>query len=139
MGVNDIVVDNSVINDNSGDAPEENAAAKLLGIFLIELEQNASSTYPFVIVTSMYDMQFLGNIEISSYTANSTFATLLEFCRPARPVYLPIIIESNSTFNVTYVKIDSTGEMSLPAAYNNATIYLNGINMNLSMNYIQSS
>lgn len=137
MGVSDIVIDDNVINDNSGDAPEENASAKLLGIFLIELEENASSMYPFVIVTSMYDIQFLGNIEISSYTANSTFATLLEFCRPARTVYLPVVIENNNQFALTFCKINSNGEMSIPSSHLNATLYFNGLNMNLSMNYIQ--
>lgn len=97
------------------------------GIGVMTLADNCEMNNPANVMTLNNQIMLCGNCTLTNYIANSTFATLSESdMHPDDDIYIPICV-NDASIRIAPLHINTSGELSLPFDYTNATVYLNGI------------
>jgi hypothetical protein len=90
-----------------------------------------------VMLSSVNDVQVIGDFTLTDYTAKTVFATLPEECRPDKTVRIPVVIGSTTDITVAnmidILTVEPNGEMSLWLDHDGTNkLYMSGINFNIS-------
>lgn len=94
--------------------------------------ESASISNKCNILTMDNIVMFCDNVTLTSYSAGSTFIKLSEESfYPSTPIAIPVVV--NNT--ITFLSIDTHGELRLPNSYDNAIVYLNGICFSVNSKY----
>lgn len=125
-------VEEPVVDPSWSDAPETNEHARFRDIYEI---LDGSNVICYCIYTSLNDVIFLEDITIQNYTADSALGTMASDCIPSIDQYITCVVDDGTNFTLTYCKIDSTGQISIPVSYVSATIHLRGLSYNNCANY----
>lgn len=87
-----------------------------------------------VMLSCTNDVQPIGDWTLSNYVANSPFATLPVECRPQKIVKIPVVV-NDGTERIVVMTVNPDGTMTLPFNYSAASLFLSGINFNISDNW----
>lgn len=87
-----------------------------------------------VMLSCTNDVQPIGDWTLADYTANAPFAALPDECRPMKTVKIPVVVNDGSD-RIVVMTVKPDGTMTLPFDYESATLYLSGINFNISDNW----
>lgn len=87
-----------------------------------------------VMLSCTNDVQPIGDWTLTNYTANTPFATLPDECRPQKIVKIPVVV-NDGTDRIGVMSVNTDGTMTLPFDYSVATLFLSGINFNISDNW----
>lgn len=87
-----------------------------------------------VMLSCTNDVQPIGDWTLTDYTANEPFAALPDECKPGKIVKVPVIV-NNGEDRIVVMTVKTDGAMTLPFDYASATVYLSGINFNISDNW----
>lgn len=91
-----------------------------------------------VMLTVVNDVQILGDISLTAYSAGQAFATLSAECRPHMLTKVPVCVTDNvnqPAEKVVTLNVDETGSMWLESSYESATVHLLGVDINISGNF----
>lgn len=87
-----------------------------------------------VMLSCTNDVQPIGDWTLTDYTANSSFSTLPSECRPMKTLKIPVVV-NDGIDRIVVLTVNTDGTMTLPSDYASATVYLSGINFNISDNW----
>lgn len=87
-----------------------------------------------VMLSCTNDVQPIGDWTLTNYAANEAFCTLPIECRPEKVVKIPVAV-NDGTDRLVIMTVNTDGTMTLPFDYASATLYLSGINFNISDNW----
>lgn len=87
-----------------------------------------------VMLSCTNDVQLIGDWTFTDYVANKPFATLPAECRPQKVVKIPVVVNDGSD-RIVVMTVNTDGTMTLPFDYAAATLFLSGINFNISDNW----
>lgn len=87
-----------------------------------------------VMLSCTNDVQPIGDWTLTDYTANESFATLPEECRPAKTVKIPVVVNDGDE-KLAILTVSANGEMRLPIPMTYGMVYLSGVNFNISRNW----
>lgn len=87
-----------------------------------------------VMLSCTNDVQPIGDWTLTDYTANEPFAALPDGCRPQKVVKIPVVVNDGSD-RMVVMTVNADGTMTLPFDYASATLFLSGINFNISDNW----
>ena len=87
-----------------------------------------------VMLSCTNDVQPIGDWTLTDYTASEPFATLTDGCRPQKVVKTPVVV-NDGTDRIVVMTVNTDGTMTLPFDYSTATLFLSGINFNISDNW----
>ena len=91
---------------------------------------------PANVMTLNNQVMFCGDAQLANYSANASFAALSdEGMFPTNVVVIPVCVTSESQTRLTYLTVQTNGELSLPFDYNEATVHLNGIQFTANSKY----
>lgn len=87
-----------------------------------------------VMLSCVNDVQFMGDFLLTNYVAGDAIATLPEECRPGKIVKVPVVFNDGADA-IVVMTVNTDGTMTLPCDFASATLYLSGINFNISDNW----
>ena len=87
-----------------------------------------------VMLSCTNDVQPIGDWTLTDYTANNPFATLPDECKPGKLVKVPVVVNDGED-RIVVMTVNTDGAMTIPSDYASATVYLSGINFNISDNW----
>lgn len=87
-----------------------------------------------VMLSCTNDVQPIGDWTLSNYVANKPFATLPVECRPKKIVKVPVVVNDGAE-RMVVMTVNPDGTMALPFNYSAASLFLSGINFNISDNW----
>ena len=87
-----------------------------------------------VMLSCTNDVQPIGDWTLTDYTANNPFATLPDECKPGKVVKVPVVVNDGED-RIVVMTVNTDGAMTIPSDYSSATVYLSGINFNISDNW----
>lgn len=104
---------------------------KIGGINAIQLEQGFSfeNSNPCNMITLDNIVMLCDNVVVSGvYVKDSVFLTLTdEIMYPENEVKIPVVVYTDSNYEIDILTINSDGEMSINNSFYNCTIKLNGL------------
>ena len=87
-----------------------------------------------VMLSCTNDVQPIGDWALTNYAANTAFATLPIECRPSKTVKIPVVVNDGED-RIAVMTVNVDGHITLPINYSQATVFLSGINFNISDNW----
>lgn len=111
------------------------------GIMQLTLADGVTATTSNVVLTTMNQVQFCGNLTLpSTLTYPTVVATLPETCRPDEDVMLPCVVQlDDQTFHMCRLVLSSTGELTATtdfiihdAPITPVTLYLDSVSYDLA-------
>lgn len=90
-----------------------------------------------VMLSSVNDVQVIGDFELTGYSAKTAFATLPEECRPSKTVRVPVCVGDTddivATNMIDVLSVEPNGEMSLWLDHSGTVkLYTSGTTFNIS-------
>ena len=96
------------VDPSWGDAPDLNEHAKFKNIYEITLN---STTVGYCLYTSLNDVVFLSNFNLTNYTALDSFGTLPSDCTPITDIFMPIIVNDGTNIISSTISAVQTKEV----------------------------
>lgn len=87
-----------------------------------------------VMLSCTNDVQTIGDWTLTNYSAGEWFAMLPIECCPGKLVKIPVVVNDGSD-RMVVMTVNADGTMTLPFDYAAATLFLSGINFNISDNW----
>lgn len=109
------------------------AAPIWIGTYQMNVESDVTITNEWVMLSKQNMVQLMGDAD--GITANQTFATLPDECRPDETVMLPIVVdeaEGNEQQSIGILTVSPTGELTCNLS---GKVHLNGLNFHTCANY----
>ena len=97
----------------------------------LTLSPSAQCDNPCCILTLNNEVQLMGNVILTDYTADTMFATLPESMRPTDDVMVPVFLGET----LVPLMVTPDGELSISQAVTSDTLYLNGVSFNCCDRY----
>lgn len=121
--------------EDTADKGNPNVFTTFFGQYRLILSEGVVSTNEIIMLTCINTVQFLGDIVLNGYLADSVVAMLPEPCIPESDVILPVIITRDETKQIGYITVTSQGDLKLAENYETGIVRLSGTSFNISNNY----
>ena len=122
------------MTDNPADKGNPNVFTTFKGRYLLVASAGQVVDTDVVMLSCTNDVQPIGDWTLTDYTANEPFAKLPDECKPGKIVKVPIVVNDGED-RIVVMTVNADGAMALPSDYASATVYLSGINFNISDNW----
>lgn len=119
---------------NPADKGNPNVFTTFKGRYLLVASAGQVVDNDVVMLSCTNDVQPMGDWTLTDYTANNPFATLPDECKPGKILKVPVVV-NNGEDRIAVMTVNTDGTMTLPFDYVSATVYLSGINFNISDNW----
>ena len=119
---------------NLADKGNPNVFTTFKGRYLLVALSGQVADTDIVMLSCTNDVQPIGDWTLTDYTANEPVAALPVECRPKKIVKMPVVV-NDGTDRIVVMTVNTDGTMTLPFDYASATLFLSGINFNISDNW----